>query len=144
MATTLTTGSSMQHVVPTRRTAGGRGRLRPPTRRRPVGAPRVVAAPDCASRRSSMPVAVLVAVALAVAALVYGFGVYAGAMAESTVPANTTVVRVAEGETLSELAVRMAPGSDVSAVVDRIRELNGLDDALLFPGQPLTVPTARG
>lgn len=143
MATTLTTRSSTQHVVPARRSAGGRGRLRPPTRRRPVGAPRVVATPECGPRRSASPVALLVAVALTVAALVYGFGVYAGAMADSTVPTATTVVRVAEGETLSELAARMAPGSDVSAVVDRIRELNGLGSAELFPGQPLTVPTSR-
>ncbi|GGS51057.1 LysM peptidoglycan-binding domain-containing protein [Actinokineospora fastidiosa] len=142
MAATLTTESSTRHLVPAR--GAGRGRLRPPTRRRPVDAPHVVAAADCAPRRSSMPVTVLVAAAAAVAALVYGFGAYAGSLAESTVPATTTTVYVAPGETLSDIARRSAPGSDVAAVVDRIRELNGLPDAAVVPGQPLTVPAARG
>jgi hypothetical protein len=148
MAATLTTGSPARsdaparHAVPARR--AGQGRLRPPTRRRPIGAPHVVAAPDCGPRRSSMPVALLVAVALTVAALVYGFGAFAGSVADSTVPETTAVARVGLGESLSDVAVRMAPGSDVAAVVERIIELNGLSETVVYPGQPLTVPTSRG
>ncbi len=148
MAATLTTGSPTtsgapaRHLVPARR--AGDGRLRPPNRRRPVGAPHVVAAPDCGPRRSPMPVALLVAVALTVAALVYGFGAFTGSVADSTVPETTAVARVGVGESLSDVAVRMAPGSDVSAVVDRIIELNGLSETVVYPGQPLTVPSARG
>ena len=144
MAATLTTGPSTRHLVPVRPVRPGQGRLRPPTRRPPVGAPRVVAAADCGPRRSSMPVALLVAVAVTVAALVYAFGAYTGAMADSTVPSTTAVVRVGVGESLSELAARTAPGSDVAAVVDRIIELNGLAGVEVFAGQPLTVPVARG
>jgi hypothetical protein len=148
MAAMLTTGSPAgsdapaRHVAPARR--AGQGRPRPPTRRRPVGAQHVVAAPDCGPRRSPMPVALLVAVALTVAALVYGFGAFAGSMAESTVPEATAVARVGLGESLSDVAVRMAPGSDVSAVVERIIELNGLSETVVYPGQPLTVPSSRG
>ncbi|MGX7826831.1 LysM peptidoglycan-binding domain-containing protein [Actinokineospora sp. 24-640] len=145
MATALTTRSSTRHVVPGRALRrGGEGRLRPPNRRRPVGAAHAVVAPDCAPRRSPIPLAALVGVAASVAATVFGLGSYVGSMAESTVPGETAVVRVAPGESLSELAARSAPGSDVSAVVDRIMELNGLVGADLVPGQPLTVPVARG
>ncbi|MFC7613830.1 LysM peptidoglycan-binding domain-containing protein [Actinokineospora soli] len=144
MAATLTTGPSTRHAVPARTVRAGRGGSRPPTRRPPVGAPRVVAPADCAPRRSPVPLAALVAIALAVAALVYGFGAYSGAMAESTVPTTTAVVRVGVGETLYDLAARTAPGSDSSAVVDRIRQLNGLDSVDVYPGQPLTVPVSRG
>jgi hypothetical protein len=56
------------------------------------------------------------------------------------VPSETTVVRVKPGESLWELAGRVAPGADASAVVERIRELNGVDGGVQ-PGQPLTVPS---
>ncbi|MGW5054413.1 LysM peptidoglycan-binding domain-containing protein [Actinokineospora sp. NPDC004072] len=139
-ATLTTTGAPAQHPAPTRRAGGG---LRPPTRRRLVGAPHVVAAAECPPRRSSMPVTALVVVAAAVAALVFGFGLYAGSLADSTVPSTTAVVYVAPGESLSDIAARTAPGSDTAAVVDRIRDLNGLADAGVVPGQPLVVPVAR-
>lgn len=68
-----------------------------------------------------------------------------GALADSVapmVPSTTKVVRVLPGENLWELAGRVAPNSDPSAVVDRIRELNGVDGAVQ-PGQPLTVPYSK-
>lgn len=111
---------------------------RPPTRRRPAGAPRVLARPACAPRRARLSVAWVLVVASVACAAVVGLGTLSGAMAPS-VPSSTTVVRVKPGESLWELAGRVAPGADASAVVERIRELNGVDGAVQ-PGQPLTVP----
>ncbi|PPK62221.1 LysM domain-containing protein [Actinokineospora auranticolor] len=118
-------------------------RHRPPNRGRVAGAARVVAAPGCGPRRSPIPVSVLAGVAAVVAIAVYGLGSAADSMAGASVPQETAVVRVKAGETLSDLAARMAPGSDVGAVVDRIRGLNGLEGSTIFPGQPLEVPVSR-
>lgn len=111
---------------------------RPPTRRRVVrvGAPRVVA--SCAPRRPRLSAVWVLAVASAACAAVVGLGALSGSV-EPSVPSETTVVRVKPGESLWELAGRVAPGSDASAVVERIRELNGVEGAVQ-PGQPLTVP----
>ena len=59
----------------------------------------------------------------------------------ATVPDRTAVVRVEPGESLLDLAERMAPSADRTAVVERIRELNGLPNSSIQPGQPLRVPT---
>jgi hypothetical protein len=83
----------------------------------------------------------VLAVAAAACAAVYGLGLLAGASSPS-LPSSTTVVRVQPGESLWELAGRVAPSSDRSAVVERIRELNGVEGAVQ-PGQPLTVPDGR-
>ncbi|HSK62112.1 MAG TPA: LysM peptidoglycan-binding domain-containing protein, partial [Actinomycetospora sp.] len=59
------------------------------------------------------------------------------------VPEGTTVAVVGAGESLSEVAARVAPGADAGVVVVRIRELNGLDGAdgsAVAPGRPLVVP----
>ncbi|MGQ0838693.1 LysM peptidoglycan-binding domain-containing protein [Actinokineospora sp.] len=156
MTALLTSGSAERvagrssHVVapprpalrPVRRT--GRGRLGPPGRPRVAGAPHVVARPDCAPRRAPAPIAVLVGIAAVVALAVYGLGAFAGSVAGGAdVPEATTVVRVAPGESLSELAGRMAPGSDIEAVVAKIRELNSLTGSDVAVGQPLTVPFLR-
>lgn len=50
------------------------------------------------------------------------------------------VVHVQDGETLSSLALRVAPGSPVDRVVDRIRDLNKLDSAGIAAGRSLIVP----
>jgi predicted Zn-dependent protease len=83
----------------------------------------------------------VLAVASVACAAVVGLGALANGVAPQ-VPEETTVVRVKLGESLWELAGRVAPNSDKAAVVDRIRELNAVDGALQ-PGQPLTVPTER-
>ena len=89
-----------------------------------------------------------------VAAAVLGvlFGVLLGVLvalvspaggAAAPVPAGTAVAVVGAGESLSDVAVRVAPGADAGAVVVRIRELNGLDGAdgsAVAPGRPLVVP----
>ncbi|WP_154814130.1 LysM peptidoglycan-binding domain-containing protein [Actinophytocola xinjiangensis] len=113
------------------------GYTAPPTRRRVAGAPRVVVSTTCRPRQRISALSLITAGA-AVCLAVIGLGALAGAGAVD-VPARTEVVRVQPGETLSDLAARMAPSSDRGAVVDRIRELNALD-AGLRPGQPLRVP----
>lgn len=113
-------------------------RVGPPTRRRAPSAPRVLASGRCAPRTARMSWAVLVAVGAAMFLAVVGVGMLANAGAGS-VPEETAVVRVMPGESVWDVAERVAPGSDVGAVVARIQEINGLDGALR-PGQPLTVP----
>jgi len=116
----------------------GRGRHRPPTRPAVVLVPRVVSTVRCAPR-PRMPLSWLVALAVAAAAAVIGLASLAGS-GTGSVPESTTVVRVQPGQTLWEIAEESAPGSDTDAVVSRIRELNGLGEVALRPGQPLTVP----
>jgi predicted Zn-dependent protease len=72
---------------------------------------------------------------------VVGLGTVAGSMAPA-VPSTTKVVHVKLGENLWELASRVAPDADTSEVVERIRELNGLEGAVQ-PGQPLKVPYSK-
>ncbi len=112
----------------------------PPTRRQVAGAPRTVPRAACAPRRPRLPVSWLLAVAGVVCLAVVGLGTLSGA-GPASVPDRTAVVRVEPGESLWELAGRVAPGSDTTAVVERIRDLNGgLGDGVT-PGQPLTVPS---
>jgi len=128
---------------------GGRSRAagetrRPPTRARVIAGRRTPPVARCAPRRVSLRWPWLAGLALASALAVTGLGLLAGAMSPTEVPARTATVSVAPGETLSELAARFAPESDPGAVVDRIKALNGLDDAELVPGLPLSVPVGPG
>lgn len=115
----------------------------PPRRRRPAAAPRLVAVVGCAPRRRpSLPLAWLLVAAVLVGAAVFGLGALANATSGAeSVPSRTEVVRIEPGESLWDLAERMAPGSEPSAVVSRIKELNAPLDGVLRPGQPLTVPS---
>lgn len=128
----------VQPAIPAQRRR--REPVAPPSRRRVIRAvPRVVTRPACAPRQH-LPVRWLVAIAGVACAAVVGLGALAST-GESSVPQRTSVVRVEPGESLWDLAGRVAPGSDASAVVDRIRELNGGLGGGVTPGQPLTVPT---
>jgi LysM repeat protein len=49
-------------------------------------------------------------------------------------------VVVQPGDTLWSIAAEVAGTDDVREVVDRIQELNGLQDAVLMPGQVLELP----
>jgi hypothetical protein len=57
----------------------------------------------------------------------------------STLPPTSTVV-VHPGETLWQIAVRLAPAVDPRTTVQRIEELNGLTSASVSAGQALVVP----
>lgn len=85
----------------------------------------------------------LVAAAVVTLALVGGLGWLADAVSGPAVPERTSVVRVGAGETVWDVAARVAPQSDPRAVVERMRELNGLVGSAVEPGQQLTVPTER-
>ncbi len=135
--------------------------LRPvaPTRLRPVPpAPVPPTAPPVGERQVAGPAqsrataarprtlrssrsASLVAAATVTLAAVAGLG-----LAQSTepgIPAETAVVWVGAGETVWDVARRVAPQSDQRAVVERIRQLNGIVGSTVAPGQQLQVPHGR-
>ncbi|PZS15729.1 MAG: hypothetical protein DLM60_16570 [Pseudonocardiales bacterium] len=84
----------------------------------------------------------VVAAATVTAAVVGGLG-WIGQGASPGIPAQTAVIRVGGGETLWDVARRVAPQSDQRAVVHRIRELNGIVGSAIEPGQRLQVPDGR-
>ncbi|MCV7173153.1 LysM peptidoglycan-binding domain-containing protein [Mycobacterium sp. CPCC 205372] len=94
-------------------------------------------------RRPITPLAT-VGLALVAAAITVWLGVVAqlggvvGTPAQ--VPAELAVVQVQTGESLQQVAQRVAPEAPVAAVVDRIRELNELDSAAVDAGQTLIAP----
>lgn len=63
--------------------------------------------------------------------------------ARTAVPAETAVVRVGAGETVWDVARRVAPESDPRAVVDQIRQLNRMVGSAVEPGEQLQVPDGR-
>ncbi|MGB8388541.1 LysM peptidoglycan-binding domain-containing protein [Mycobacterium sp.] len=62
----------------------------------------------------------------------------AGAAAH--VPDRLAVVRVEAGESLQDVAHRVAPDAPARQVAERIRELNGLNSPALLAGQTLIAP----
>ncbi|AWV47711.1 hypothetical protein JK2ML_1004 [Mycobacterium leprae Kyoto-2] len=56
------------------------------------------------------------------------------------VPNRLAVVRVEAGESLQDVAARVAPDAPVRQVSERIRELNVLDSSMLVAGQTLIAP----
>ncbi|GAB2650501.1 LysM peptidoglycan-binding domain-containing protein [Prescottella soli] len=58
------------------------------------------------------------------------------------VPTETAAVRVHGGETLSDVAARVAPDAPVGQVVDRIMELNEMSSAAVRAGQTLLAPVS--
>jgi LysM domain-containing protein len=84
----------------------------------------------------------LVAAATVTLAVVGGLG-WIGQGAPPRVPANTVVVEVGAGETIWDVARRVAPRSDQRAVVERIRQLNQIVGSAVSPGQQIQVPDGR-
>jgi hypothetical protein len=122
---------------------GRRGEVhRPPTRARVVAGRRPAGAPCAAPRRVPVRWPWLAGLAVASCLVVTGLGLFAGGAPGAPVPARTATVSVEQGDTLASLAARFAPESEPGAVVARIKELNRLDQAVLVPGLPLTVPVA--
>lgn len=115
--------------------------LRPPSRERVVAGRRGGVA--CrAEARPSVRWPWLFAIAFAACLIVTGLGVFGAGVSSGPVPSRTASVSVQPGDSLGALAARFAPNADQSAVVERIKELNNLDDTALLPGMPLTVPVA--
>ncbi|MEO7195302.1 MAG: LysM peptidoglycan-binding domain-containing protein [Pseudonocardiaceae bacterium] len=63
--------------------------------------------------------------------------------ASPSIPAQTSVIQVGAGETVWDVARRVAPQSDQPAVVERIQQLNGIVGSAITPGQQLQVPDGR-
>lgn len=92
------------------------------------------------------PITPLGTVALALVAA--GITVWLGLVAQlggvvgdgAAVPTTVAVVQVQSGETLHQVARRVAPQAPVAEVVERIRELNELESAALGAGQTLIAP----
>lgn len=93
------------------------------------------------------PITPLTTVMLAL--LAAGITVWLGVVAQfgaaiqqpaTQVPGQLAVVRVQSGESIQQVAHRVAPEAPVSAVVDRIRELNKLPSVALDAGQTLIAP----
>ncbi|WP_310785750.1 LysM peptidoglycan-binding domain-containing protein [Mycobacterium sp. Z3061] len=133
---------------------GGQIRSNRPGPTRPAGAPMHYRGTGVAMSTAShrrRPVSVLTTMGLALLAgiitlwlgLMANFGSVlndepAGASAQ--VPAALAVVRVEPGESLQQLATRVAPGAPVRDVVERIRNLNALDSNVVAAGQTLIAP----
>ena len=110
--------------------------------------PRPVQAPTAAAQerdglrltpRGRVVLALLGAVALSV---LLGIGHPSSSHAgdrPTTLPKTATVV-VQPGQTLWQIASRVAPGTDPRTTVHRIEELNGLTTATVSAGQRLYVP----
>lgn len=60
--------------------------------------------------------------------------------APAQLPDRLAVVQVQAGETLQQLAGRVAPDAPIGQVVDRIRDLNHLESAMVDAGQTLVAP----
>ena len=58
----------------------------------------------------------------------------------AAIPSQLAVVRVQSGESLQQLAARVAPDAPAAAVVDQIRELNKLDSGTVDAGRTLIAP----
>ncbi|WP_305781278.1 LysM peptidoglycan-binding domain-containing protein [Nocardia nova] len=87
--------------------------------------------------------ATLAATALLTAAAVCGLMGVAQLRDAGGGPASTQTVQVQPGESLADLAQRVAPGDPVRDTVARIVELNGLRGAEVAAGRTLVVPASR-
>lgn len=135
----------------------GRDRTVPPRRpgpSRPAGAPlryraSGVAISTTAHRKRPVTAATTMGLAVLAGLITLWLGLMAhlgdmvnGSAADLSgrVPDRLAVVRVAAGESLQDIAARVAPDAPLRQVVDRIRELNDLDASMPAAGQTLIAP----
>jgi LysM repeat protein len=89
-----------------------------------------------------MVLGVLVSVPFAALLVVLGsVSADAGTAGAASGPA-TGIVVVQAGESLWQIAQEIAPQSDPRATITAIRELNGLGEQAVVPGQSIIVPTS--
>ncbi len=94
-------------------------------------------------RRPVTPIATVLLALVAAAITVWlGLVAHVGAAPESAtpVPGRLAVVELQAGESLEQLAQRVAPDAPVGAVVDEIKDLNKLGSAVVGPGKTLIAP----
>jgi len=126
---------------------------RRPAPSRPAGAPALyrgggVAMSVAPHRRRPVPFATTVGLAVLAGIITLWLGMVAhfGQMANGDsgaaahVPDRLGVVRVEAGESLQDVAARVAPEAPVRQVAERIRELNGLNSPTVAAGQTLIAP----
>jgi LysM domain len=126
-------------------------RRRRPRSSRPAGVPvqyrgTGVLMSRASHRRRPITPATTVVLALVASAITVWLGLIAqfGGVTggDSPVPGRLAVIQVQTGETLQQVAHRVAPDAPVGQVVERIRELNQLDTVALDAGQTLVAPIA--
>lgn len=106
-----------------------------------------VAVSRAAHGRRPVGTAVTVSLAAMAALITLWLGALANfsgdrAATPSAVPERLAVVQVQAGESLQQLAGRVAPEAPAGQVVARIRDLNQLDSAAVDAGQTLIAPVA--
>ncbi|RAV13180.1 peptigoglycan-binding protein LysM [Mycolicibacterium sp. GF69] len=126
------------------------GARRRPSGTRPGGAPvhyrgTGVLMSRASHRRRPITPGATVLLALVAAGITVWLGLVAqfGGVVGTTpaaVPDRLAVIHVQTGESLHQVAQRVAPDAPVAQVVHRIRELNQLDSAALDAGQTLIAP----
>jgi hypothetical protein len=122
---------------------------RQPRSSRPAGSPlryrgTGVLMSRASHRRKPITPVTTVVLALVAAAITVWLGLVAqlGAPTDAAapMPGRLAVVQVHTGESLQQLAQRVAPDAPTGAVVDQIRQLNELDSAAVDAGQTLIAP----
>lgn len=97
-------------------------------------------------RRPITPLSTVLLALIAAAVTVWlGLVAQLGGLATSSdspaaIPSQLAVVKVQSGESLQQLAQRIAPDAPAAAVVDQIRELNKLDSGVVDAGRTLIAP----
>ena len=92
-------------------------------------------------RRRPAVIAVALFLVLAFALVSLSSALHSATQAGTAPAASATrFVTVQPGQTLWQIALRVAPRDDPRDTVDRIRSLNDLDTAAVLPGQRLVVP----
>lgn len=127
-------------------------RSRRPVPARPAGAPMRyrgtgVSMSDAPHGRRPVRLGTTVGLALMAGMITLWLGLVAnlgqianGDAAAAPVPDRLSVVRVEPGESLQDVAHRVAPEAPARQVADRIRELNNLRSPALASGQTLIAP----
>ena len=132
----------------------GLARSRRPGPSRPAGAPpryhgTGVAMSVAPHRKRPVTMLTTVGLALAAGMITLWLGLVANvgqvlngdsAGSAARVPDRLAVVRVEPGESLQDIAHRVAPDAPARQVADRIRELNDLNSPTLAAGQTLIAP----
>lgn len=102
--------------------------------------------PSHGRKRSLSGLSAVVATFVITAGVVAGLDAIANLRLAQTdsVPTSTDSVQVRRGESLGDVAARVAPEAPVAQVVDRIVELNAMPGAEVRPGQVLISPVSYG
>lgn len=93
------------------------------------------------TRRGRAVFAVLAAVPLVIAGLVFGLGASGAAASRDAATDSLTWVTVDGGQSLWDLAAEIAPTEDPREFAAQVASFNDLDSTVIQPGQELAIPT---